>query len=78
MVRLTRKNDYFDYTTRQIRKRTDIGENDEKERTPSATREFKCLFIKEFILHFQKKDSWSSTPQPEEKMSTVDHVSYRE
>jgi hypothetical protein len=26
-----------------------------KERTPSATREFKCLLVKEFILHFQRK-----------------------
>jgi hypothetical protein len=55
MVRLTRKNDYFDYTTGQIRKRIDTGEDDEKERTPSATREFKCQPVKEFILHFQKK-----------------------
>jgi hypothetical protein len=56
MVRLTRKNDYFDYTIGQIRKRTDTGENDEEERTPSATREFKCLPVKEFILHSQKRD----------------------
>jgi hypothetical protein len=55
MVRLTRKNDYFDYTTGQIRKVTNTREDDEKERTPSVTTEFKCLLVKEFIIHIQKK-----------------------
>jgi hypothetical protein len=27
-----------------------------KERTPSATREFKCLLVKEFILYYNNKN----------------------
>jgi hypothetical protein len=49
--KLTRKNDYFNYTTGEVRKRLDKGECDDKERTPTVTREFKCLLVKEFILY---------------------------
>jgi hypothetical protein len=54
--RLIRKPDYFDYTTGQIRKRIDTWEGDDKERSPSATKELKCLLVKEFILYYDNKN----------------------
>jgi hypothetical protein len=55
MGRFTRKNDYFHYSTGEIRKHLVYGKGDDKERTPSATRELKYLLVKEFILHYEGK-----------------------
>jgi hypothetical protein len=55
--RLIRKPDYFNYTTGQIRKHIDTWEGDDKERSPSATRELKCLLVKEFILYYDNKNT---------------------
>jgi hypothetical protein len=57
MGRLIRKPDNFDYTTGQIRKHIDTWEGDDEERSPSATRELKCLLIKEFILYYNNKNT---------------------
>jgi hypothetical protein len=56
MDRLIKKPNYFHYTTGEIRKSIDPGESDDKERTPSASREFKCLLVKDFILYYNSKD----------------------
>jgi hypothetical protein len=56
MVKLIEKNDYFHYTTGQIRKRIDPWQDDEEERTPSATRDIKCLLVKEFILYYDNQN----------------------
>jgi hypothetical protein len=56
MDRVIKKPNYFHYTTGEIRKCIDPGEGNDKERTPSATREFKCLLVKEFILYYDSKD----------------------
>jgi hypothetical protein len=57
MGRFIRKPDYFHYTTREVRKHIDPGEGHDKERTPSATRELKCLLVKEFILYYDNENS---------------------
>jgi hypothetical protein len=56
MDRLTKKVDYFHYTTGEIRKHINPEKGDNKKRTPSGTRELKCLLVKEFILYYNNKN----------------------
>jgi hypothetical protein len=56
MDRLIKKANYFDYSTREIRKCVKQGEDYDKERTSTATREPKCILVKEFILYYENKE----------------------
>jgi hypothetical protein len=67
MDRLTRKNDYFQHTTGEVRKCIDTWEGDDKERTKFATREFKCSLVKEFLLYYKNKDITVFDPSAREK-----------
>jgi hypothetical protein len=52
---LIKKANYFDYSTGEIRKCVNQGEGYGKERTPTVTREPKCILVKEFILYYESK-----------------------
>jgi hypothetical protein len=47
MAKLIEKPNYFEFTTGQIRKHINEGENYEKERSSTPTKVVKCSLIKE-------------------------------
>jgi hypothetical protein len=55
MDRLIKKANYFDYSTGEIRKHVNQGEGYGKERISTASREHKCILVKEFILYYENK-----------------------
>jgi hypothetical protein len=56
MVKLIKRPNYFDHSTREIREHTDEGKGYEKERASTPTRIVKCSLVKEFILFYDTKD----------------------
>jgi hypothetical protein len=55
MDRFIKKANYFDYSTGEIRKGVNQGKGYGKERTPTVTREPKCILVKEFVLYYENK-----------------------
>jgi hypothetical protein len=55
MDRLIKKTNYFDYSTKKIKKCVNQKESYGKKKNLIVTKEPKCIFVKKFILYYENK-----------------------